>query len=123
MKKFITLLLLICTLLLAFNLIFKAAPVYAEEEPRPSLIDDIIPKNKEKLKYEEYPPSSYGIDIYTPEGGFGESLKFWKWGDKVKEQMVAVLFSLISIGWTINLGISTFVTSMVVPIYESQYCS
>ncbi|MED3621502.1 hypothetical protein P4503_26115, partial [Bacillus thuringiensis] len=113
MKKFITLLLLICTLLLAFNLLFKATPVYAEEEPRPSLIDDIIPKNKEKLKYEEYPPSSYGIDIYTPEGGFGESLKFWKWGDKVKEQMVAVLFSLISIGWTINLGISTFVTSMV----------
>ncbi|MFJ7034015.1 CD3337/EF1877 family mobilome membrane protein [Bacillus cereus] len=113
MKKFMTLLLLICTLLLAFNLIFKAAPVYAEEEPRPSLIDDIIPKNKEKLKYEEYPPSSYGIDIYTPEGGFGESLKFWKWGDKVKEQMVAILFSLISIGWTINLGISTFVTSMV----------
>ncbi|MFK4292859.1 CD3337/EF1877 family mobilome membrane protein [Bacillus sp. RC250] len=113
MKKFITLLLLICTLLLAFNLLFKAAPVYAEEEPRPSLLDDIIPKSKEKLKYEEYPPSSYGIDIYTPEGGFGESLKFWKWGDKVKEQMVAVLFSLISIGWTINLGISTFVTSMV----------
>ncbi|PFQ39797.1 hypothetical protein COK05_27815 [Bacillus cereus] len=113
MKKFITLLLLVCTFLLAFNLFFKAAPVYAEEEPRPSLIDDIIPKNKEKLKYEEYPPSSYGIDIYTPEGGFGESLKFWKWGDKVKEQMVAVLFSLISIGWTINLGVSTFVTSMV----------
>ncbi|WP_070168268.1 CD3337/EF1877 family mobilome membrane protein, partial [Bacillus mycoides] len=113
MKKFITLLLLICTLLLAFNLLFKATPVYAEEEPRPSLLDDIIPKSKEKLKYEEYPPSSYGIDIYTPEGGFGESLKFWKWGDKVKEQMVAVLFSLISIGWTINLGISTFVTSMV----------
>ncbi|WP_226606323.1 CD3337/EF1877 family mobilome membrane protein [Bacillus cereus] len=113
MKKFITLLLLICTLLLAFNLLFKAAPVYAEEEPRHSLIDDIIPKNKEKLKYEEYPPSSYGIDIFTPEGGFGESLKFWKWGDKVKEQMVAVLFSLISIGWTINLGVSTFVTSMV----------
>ncbi|WP_342719949.1 hypothetical protein AAG068_28745 (plasmid) [Bacillus paramycoides] len=113
MKKFITLLLLVCTFLLAFNLLFKAAPVYAEEEPRPSLIDDIIPKSKEKLKYEEYPPSSYGIDIYTPEGGFGESLKFWKWGDKVKEQMVAVLFSLISIGWTINLGISTFVTSMV----------
>ncbi|TBX73569.1 hypothetical protein E0M25_21090, partial [Bacillus mycoides] len=113
MKKFITLLLLICTLLLAFNILFKAAPVYAEEEPRPSLLDDIIPKSKEKLKYEEYPPSSYGIDIYTPEGGFGESLKFWKWGDKVKEQMVAVLFSLISIGWTINLGISTFVTSMV----------
>ncbi len=113
MKKFITLLLLICTLLLAFNLLFKAAPVYAEEEPRPSLIDDIIPKNKEKLKYEEYPASSYGIDIYTPEGGFGESLKFWKWGDKVKEQMVAVLFSLVSIGWTINLAISTFVTSMV----------
>ncbi|PEK45535.1 CD3337/EF1877 family mobilome membrane protein [Bacillus toyonensis] len=113
MKKFITLLLLICTLLLAFNLLFKAAPVYAEEEPRPSLIDDIIPKNKEKLKYEEYPPSSYGIDIYTPEGGFGESLKFWKWGDKVKEQMVAVLFSLVSIGWTINLAVSTFVTSMV----------
>ncbi|PGE10510.1 hypothetical protein COM64_28825 [Bacillus toyonensis] len=113
MKKFITLLLLICTLILAFNLLFKATPVYAEEEPRPSLIDDIIPKSKEKLKYEEYPPSSYGIDIYTPEGGSGESLKFWKWGDKVKEQMVAVLFSLISIGWTINLGISTFVTSMV----------
>ncbi|MED2688614.1 CD3337/EF1877 family mobilome membrane protein [Bacillus toyonensis] len=113
MKKIITLLLLICTLLLAFNLLFKAAPVYAEEEPRPSLIDDIIPKNKEKLKYEEYPASSYGIDIYTPEGGFGESLKFWKWGDKVKEQMVAVLFSLISIGWTINLAVSTFVTSMV----------
>ncbi|MGX5621402.1 CD3337/EF1877 family mobilome membrane protein [Bacillus cereus] len=113
MKKFITLLLLICTLILAFDLLFKATPVYAEEEPRPSLIDDIIPKSKEKLKYEEYPPSSYGIDIYTPEGGFGESLKFWKWGDKVKEQMVAVLFSLISIGWTINLGISTFVTSMV----------
>ncbi|HFJ9460144.1 TPA: CD3337/EF1877 family mobilome membrane protein [Bacillus cereus] len=113
MKKFITLLLLICTLLLAFNLLFKAAPVYAEEEPRPSLIDDIIPKNKEKLKYEEYPPSSYGIDIYTPEGGFGESLKFWKWGDKVKEQMVAVLFSLISIAWTVNLAVSTFVTSMV----------
>ncbi|MEH2992941.1 hypothetical protein P3W38_22235 [Bacillus paranthracis] len=113
MKNFITLLLLICTLLLAFNLLFKAAPVYAEEEPRPSLIDDIIPKNKEKLKYEEYPPSSYGIDIYTPEGGFGESLKFWKWGDKVKEQMVAVLFSLVSIGWTINLAVSTFVTSMV----------
>ncbi|MFU1888240.1 CD3337/EF1877 family mobilome membrane protein [Bacillus wiedmannii] len=113
MKKFITLLLLICTLLLAFTLLFKAAPVYAEEEPRPSLIDDIIPKNKEKLKYEEYPASSYGIDIYTPEGGFGESLKFWKWGDKVKEQMVAVLFSLISIAWTINLAVSTFVTSMV----------
>ncbi|MGN4718516.1 CD3337/EF1877 family mobilome membrane protein [Bacillus cereus group sp. MYBK226-2] len=113
MKRFITLLLLVCTFLLAFNLLFKEAPVYAEEEPRPSLIDDIIPKNKEKLKYEEYPPSSYGIDIYTPEGGFGESLKFWKWGDKVKEQMVAVLFSLISIGWTINLGVSTFVTSMV----------
>ncbi|MGS5013036.1 hypothetical protein CN336_28250 [Bacillus cereus] len=113
MKKFITLLLLICTLLLAFNLLFKAALVYAEEEPRPSLIDDIIPKNKGKLKYEEYPPSSYGIDIYTPEGGFGESLKFWKWGDKVKEQMVAVLFSLVSIGWTINLAVSTFVTSMV----------
>ncbi|MEB5655895.1 CD3337/EF1877 family mobilome membrane protein [Bacillus anthracis] len=113
MKKFITLLLLVCSFLLAFNLLFKAAPVYAEEEPRPSLIDDIIPKSKEKLKYEEYPPSSYGIDIYTPEGGFGESLKFWKWGDKVKEQMVAVLFSLISIGWTINLGVSTFVTSMV----------
>ncbi|PET31635.1 hypothetical protein CN518_17750 [Bacillus anthracis] len=113
MKKFITLLLLICALLLAFNLLFKAAPVYAEEEPRPSLIDDIIPKNKEKLKYEEYPASSYGIDIYTPEGGFGESLKFWKWGDKVKEQMVAVLFSLVSIGWTINLAVSTFVTSMV----------
>ncbi|HHB1999739.1 hypothetical protein J0818_28835 [Bacillus cereus] len=113
MKKFITLLLLVCTLLLAFNLLFKAAPVYAEEEPRPSLIDDIIPKNKEKLKYEEYPASSYGIDIYTPEGGFGESLKFWKWGDKVKEQMVAVLFSLVSIGWTINLAVSTFVTSMV----------
>ncbi|USK99769.1 CD3337/EF1877 family mobilome membrane protein [Bacillus tropicus] len=113
MKKFITLLLLVCSFLLAFNLLFKVAPVYAEEEPRPSLIDDIIPKSKEKLKYEEYPPSSYGIDIYTPEGGFGESLKFWKWGDKVKEQMVAVLFSLISIGWTINLGVSTFVTSMV----------
>ncbi|MEH7459381.1 hypothetical protein V7183_19850, partial [Bacillus sp. JJ1127] len=113
MKKFITLLLLVFTFFLAFNLLFKAAPVYAEEEPRPSLLDDIIPKSKEKLKYEEYPPSSYGIDIYTPEGGFGESLKFWKWGDKVKEQMVAVLFSLISIGWTINLGISTFVTSMV----------
>ncbi|MGE1031683.1 CD3337/EF1877 family mobilome membrane protein [Bacillus sp. GKis3/1] len=113
MKRFITLLLLVCTFLLAFNLLCKAAPVYAEEEPRPSLIDDIIPKNKEKLKYEEHPPSSYGIDIYTPEGGFGESLKFWKWGDKVKEQMVAVLFSLISIGWTINLGVSTFVTSMV----------
>ncbi|MCU5002985.1 hypothetical protein OCD70_23300 [Bacillus tropicus] len=113
MKKFITLFLLVCSFLLAFNLLFKAAPVYAEEEPRPSLIDDIIPKSKEKLKYEEYPPSSYGIDIYTPEGGFGESLKFWKWGDKVKEQMVAVLFSLISIGWTINLGVSTFVTSMV----------
>lgn len=113
MKNFIALLLLICTLLLAFNLLFKADPVYAEEEPRPSLIDDIIPKNKEKLKYEEYPPSSYGIDIYTPEGGFGESLKFWKWGDKVKEQMVAVLFSLVSIGWTINLAVSTFVTSMV----------
>ncbi|MGG2134625.1 CD3337/EF1877 family mobilome membrane protein [Bacillus sp. S2(2024)] len=113
MKKFITLLLLAYTCILAFNLLFKAAPVYAEEEPRPSLLDDIIPKNKEKLKYEEYPPSSYGIDIYVPEGGFGESLKFWKWGDKVKEQMVAVLFSLISIGWTINLGISTFVTSMV----------
>ncbi|MGE6540824.1 CD3337/EF1877 family mobilome membrane protein, partial [Bacillus luti] len=113
MKKFITLLLLICTFLLAFNLLFKAAPVYAEEEPRPSLLDDIIPKSKEKLKYEEYPPSSYGIDIYTPEGGFGESLKFWKWGDKVKEQMVAVLFSLISIAWTVNLAVSTFVTSMV----------
>ncbi|MED3541448.1 hypothetical protein ABEX53_11285 [Bacillus toyonensis] len=113
MKKLITLLLLICTLLLAFNLLFKAAPVYAEEEPRPSLLDDIIPKNKEKLKFEEHPPSSYGIDIYTPEGGFGESLKFWRWGDKVKEQMVAVLFSLISIGWTLNLAVSTFVTSMV----------
>ncbi|MGH0412468.1 hypothetical protein ACQVN4_28680, partial [Bacillus paranthracis] len=95
MKKFITLLLLICTLLLAFNLLFKAAPVYAEEEPRPSLIDDIIPKNKEKLKYEEYPPSSYGIDVYTPEGGFGESLKFWKWKDNIKEQIVATIFILI----------------------------
>ncbi|HDR7950329.1 TPA: hypothetical protein QCY38_004027 [Bacillus toyonensis] len=113
MKKLITLLLLICTLLLAFNLLFKAAPVYADEEPRPSLLDDIIPKNKEKLKFEEHPPSSYGIDIYTPEGGFGESLNFWRWGDKVKEQMVAVLFSLISIGWTLNLAVSTFVTSMV----------
>ncbi|HDR7892646.1 TPA: hypothetical protein QCY29_005111 [Bacillus toyonensis] len=113
MKKLITLLLLICTLFLAFNLLFKAAPVYADEESRPSLLDDIIPKNKEKLKFEEHPPSSYGIDIYTPEGGFGESLKFWRWGDKVKEQMVAVLFSLISIGWTLNLAVSTFVTSMV----------
>ncbi|KWU54495.1 hypothetical protein AWW70_03430 [Bacillus mycoides] len=113
MKKFITLLLLVCTFVLAFNLLFKAAPVYADEEPRPSLLDDIIPKNKEKLKFEENPPSSYGIDIYTPEGGFGESLKFWRWGDKVKEQMVAVLFSLISIGWTLNLAVSTFVTSMV----------
>lgn len=27
--------------------------------------------------------------------------------------MVAVLFSLVSIGWTINLAVSTFVTSMV----------
>ncbi|HFJ9404213.1 TPA: CD3337/EF1877 family mobilome membrane protein [Bacillus paranthracis] len=113
MKKFITLLLLVCTFVLAFNLLFKAATVYADEEPRPSLLDDIIPKNKEKLKFEEHPPSSYGVDIYTPEGGFGESLKFWKWGDKVKEQMVAVLFSLISIGWTFNLAVSTFVTSMV----------
>ncbi len=26
--------------------------------------------------------------VYTPEGGFGESLKFWKWGDNIKEQMV-----------------------------------
>ncbi|MEJ9255646.1 CD3337/EF1877 family mobilome membrane protein [Bacillus wiedmannii] len=113
MKKFVTLLLLICTLLLAFNLLFKAAPVYAEEEPRPSLIDDIIPKNKEKLKYEEYPPSSYGIDVYTPEGGFGESLKFWKWKDNIKEQIVATIFILISIGWSVNLAISSFVTSMV----------
>ncbi|MCU5489376.1 hypothetical protein OCA95_23415 [Bacillus cereus] len=113
MKKFITLLLLICTLLLAFNLLFKAASVYAEEEPRPSLIDDIIPKNKEKLKYEEYPPSSYGIDVYTPEGGFGESLKFWKWKDNIKEQIVATIFILISIGWSVNLAISSFVTSMV----------
>ncbi|MEB9553189.1 hypothetical protein P4J60_30410 [Bacillus cereus] len=113
MKKFITLLLLICTLLLAFNLLFKAAPVYADEEPRPSLIDDIIPKNKEKLKYEEYPPSSYGIDVYTPEGGFGESLKFWKWKDNIKEQIVATIFILISIGWSVNLAISSFVTSMV----------
>ena len=113
MKKFITLLLLICTLFLAFNLLFKAAPVYAEEEPRPSLIDDIIPKNKEKLKYEEYPPSSYGIDVYTPEGGFGESLKFWKWKDNIKEQIVATIFILISIGWSVNLAISSFVTSMV----------
>ncbi|GIX59473.1 membrane protein [Bacillus paranthracis] len=113
MKKFITLLLLICTLLLAFNLLFKAAPVYADEEPRPSLIDNIIPKNKEKLKYEEYPPSSYGIDVYTPEGGFGESLKFWKWKDNIKEQIVATIFILISIGWSVNLAISSFVTSMV----------
>ncbi|ENQ3113222.1 hypothetical protein ACEOWI_004574 [Bacillus cereus] len=113
MKKFITLLLSICTLLLAFNLLFKVAPVYAEEEPRPSLIDDIIPKNKEKLKYEEYPPSSYGIDVYTPEGGFGESLKFWKWKDNIKEQIVATIFILISIGWSVNLAISSFVTSMV----------
>ncbi|MGE1110001.1 CD3337/EF1877 family mobilome membrane protein [Bacillus wiedmannii] len=113
MKKFITLLLLICTLLLAFNLLFKAAPVYAEEEPRPSLIDDIIPKNKETLKYEEYPPSSYGIDVYTSEGGFGESLKFWKWKDNIKEQIVATIFILISIGWSVNLAISSFVTSMV----------
>ncbi|MCU5583951.1 hypothetical protein OCF65_26525 [Bacillus toyonensis] len=113
MKKFITLLLLICTLILAFNLLFKATPVYAEEEPRPSLIDDIIPKSKEKLKYEEYPPSSYGIDIYTPEGGFGESLKFWKWKDNIKEQIVATIFILISIAWTVNLAVSTFVTSMV----------
>ncbi|PEF61526.1 CD3337/EF1877 family mobilome membrane protein [Bacillus cereus] len=113
MKKFITLLLLVCTFLLAFNLLFKAAPVYAEEEPRPSLIDDIIPKSKEKLKYEEYPPSSYGIDVYNPEGGFGESLKFWKWKDNIKEQIVATIFILFSIGWTINLAASTFVTSMV----------
>ncbi|TEA46024.1 hypothetical protein EZE46_27380 [Bacillus sp. BH2] len=113
MKKFITLLLSICTLLLAFNLLFKVTPVYAEEEPRPSLIDDIIPKNKEKLKYEEYPPSSYGIDVYTPEGGFGESLKFWKWKDNIKEQIVATIFILISIGWSVNLAISSFVTSMV----------
>ncbi|MES5869146.1 CD3337/EF1877 family mobilome membrane protein [Bacillus cereus group sp. RP32] len=113
MKKFITLLLLVCTFLLAFNLLFKAAPVYADEEPRPSLIDDIIPKNKEKLKYEEYPPSSYGIDVYNPEGGFGESLKFWKWKDNIKEQIVATIFILFSIGWTINLAASTFITSMV----------
>ncbi|MBE7106806.1 hypothetical protein FT637_28630 [Bacillus cereus] len=113
MKKFITLLLLVCTLLLAFNLLFKAAPVYAEDEPRPSLIDDIIPKNKEKLKYEEYPPSSYGIDVYTPEGGFGESLKFWKWKDNIKEQIVATIFILISIAWTVNLAISSLVTNMV----------
>ncbi|KAB5640568.1 hypothetical protein E8M24_21790 [Bacillus thuringiensis] len=113
MKKFITLLLLVCTFLLAFNLLFKAAPVYADEEPRPSLIDDIIPKNKEKLKYEEHPPSSYGIDVYTPEGGFGESLKFWKWKDNIKEQIVATIFILISIGWSVNLAISSFVTSMV----------
>ncbi|MBG0964272.1 CD3337/EF1877 family mobilome membrane protein [Bacillus sp. SRB1LM] len=113
MKKFITLLLLVCSFFLAFNLLFKAAPVYAEEEPRPSLIDDIIPKNKEKLKYEEYPPSSYGIDVYTPEGGFGESLKFWKWKDNIKEQIVATIFILISIGWSVNLAISSFVTSMV----------
>ncbi|MBE7123450.1 CD3337/EF1877 family mobilome membrane protein [Bacillus cereus] len=113
MKKFITLLLLVCTFLLAFNLLFKAAPVYAEDEPRPSLIDDIIPKNKEKLKYEEYPPSSYGIDVYTPEGGFGESLKFWKWKDNIKEQIVATIFILISIAWTVNLAISSLVTNMV----------
>ncbi|PFW88083.1 hypothetical protein COL33_25625 [Bacillus toyonensis] len=113
MKKFITLLLLICTLLLAFNLLFKAAPVYAEEEPRPSLIDNIIPKSKEKLKFEEYPPSSYGIDVYTPEGGFGESLKFWKWKDNIKEQIVATIFILISIAWTVNLAISSLVTSLV----------
>ncbi|PEL35462.1 CD3337/EF1877 family mobilome membrane protein [Bacillus toyonensis] len=113
MKKFITLLLLICTLILAFNLLFKATPVYAEEEPRPSLIDDIIPKSKEKLKYEEYPPSNYGIDIYTPEGGFGESLKFWKWKDNIKEQIVATIFILISIAWTVNLAISSLVTSLV----------
>ncbi|QWG42438.1 hypothetical protein EXW35_29390 (plasmid) [Bacillus mycoides] len=113
MKKFITLLLLICTLLLAFNLLFKATPVYAEEEPRHSLIDDIIPKSKEKLKFEEYPPSSYGIDVYTPEGGFGESLKFWKWKDNIKEQIVATIFILISIAWTVNLAISSLVTSLV----------
>ncbi|MFJ7819078.1 CD3337/EF1877 family mobilome membrane protein [Bacillus toyonensis] len=113
MKKFITLLLLICTLLLAFNLLFKAAPVYAEEEPRPSLIDNIIPKSKEKLKFEEYPPSSYSIDVYTPEGGFGESLKFWKWKDNIKEQIVATIFILISIAWTVNLAISSLVTSLV----------
>ncbi|MBJ7933114.1 hypothetical protein JDS81_28135 [Bacillus cereus group sp. N31] len=113
MKKFITLLLLICTLLLAFSLLFKAAPVYAEEEPRPSLIDNIIPKSKEKLKFEEYPLSSYGIDVYTPEGGFGESLKFWKWKDNIKEQIVATIFILISIAWTVNLAISSLVTSLV----------
>ncbi|PHA72469.1 CD3337/EF1877 family mobilome membrane protein, partial [Bacillus toyonensis] len=113
MKKFITLLLLICTLLLAFNLLFKAAPVYAEEEPRPSLIDNIIPKSKEKLKFEEYPPSSYSIDVYTPEGGFGESLKFWKWKDNIKEQIVATIFITISIAWTVNLAISSLVTSLV----------
>ncbi|RAN74825.1 CD3337/EF1877 family mobilome membrane protein [Bacillus sp. SRB_331] len=113
MKKFITLLLLICTLLLVFNLLFKATPVYAEEEPRHSLIDDIIPKSKEKLKFEEYPPSSYGIDVYTPEGGFGESLKFWKWKDNIKEQIVATIFILISIAWTVNLAISSLVTSLV----------
>ncbi|MFJ9304381.1 CD3337/EF1877 family mobilome membrane protein [Bacillus toyonensis] len=113
MKKFITLLLLMCTLLLVFNLLFKATPVYAEEEPRHSLIDDIIPKSKEKLKFEEYPPSSYGIDVYTPEGGFGESLKFWKWKDSIKEQIVATIFILISITWTVNLAISSLVTSLV----------
>jgi len=113
MKKFITLLLLMCTLLLVFNLLFKATPVYAEEEPRHSLIDDIIPKSKEKLKFEEYPPSSYGIDVYTPEGGFGESLKFWKWKDSIKEQIVATIFILISIAWTVNLAISSLVTSLV----------
>ncbi|MDI6678211.1 hypothetical protein QMA02_20500 [Bacillus wiedmannii] len=113
MKKFITLLLLMCTLLLVFNLLFKTTPVYAEEEPRPSLIDDIIPKSKEKLKFEEYPPSSYGIDVYTPEGGFGESLKFWKWKDNIKEQIVATIFILISIAWTVNLAISSLVTSLV----------
>ncbi|PFY24003.1 CD3337/EF1877 family mobilome membrane protein [Bacillus toyonensis] len=113
MKKFITLLLLMCTLLLVFNLLFKATPVYAEEEPRHSLIDDIIPKSKEKLKFEEYPPSSYGIDVYTPEGGFGEALKFWKWKDSIKEQIVATIFILISITWTVNLAISSLVTSLV----------
>ncbi len=52
------------------------------------------------------------VDLVNP-------LSFGNGGIKLKEQMVAVLFSLISIGWTINLGVSTFCYKYGWPIYES----
>ncbi|PFM99376.1 CD3337/EF1877 family mobilome membrane protein, partial [Bacillus cereus] len=113
MKKSITLLLMICTLVVSFSLSFNITPVYADEEVKRSIMDDIIPRNDPPLKYEQYYPSNYELDVYVPDEGLGESLKFWKWGDKVKENLVANIFGIIGVFWDINVAISTFVTNIV----------